>query len=74
VRLARDPSAPLTRVALLWHMHQPMYKDPLDGTYVLPWVRLHALKDYWGMVSILSETCASPSTSYRRCSTSSRTT
>src|SRR3954466_14663814 len=44
------------RVALLWHMHQPSYKDPLDGTYVLPWVRLHALKDYWGMVAILGET------------------
>src|SRR3954466_15102226 len=44
------------RVALLWHMHQPMYRDPLDATYVLPWVRLHALKDYWGMVAILAET------------------
>jgi alpha-amylase/alpha-mannosidase (GH57 family) len=44
------------RVALLWHMHQPSYRDPLDGTYVLPWVRLHALKDYWGMVAILAET------------------
>ncbi len=46
------------RLAILWHMHQPSYKDPLDGTYVLPWVRLHALKDYWGMVAILSETPA----------------
>jgi alpha-amylase/alpha-mannosidase (GH57 family) len=45
-----------TRVAMLWHMHQPEYRDPLDGTFVLPWVRLHALKDYWGMVNMLSET------------------
>ena len=37
-------------------MHQPSYRDPLDGTFVLPWVRLHALKDYWGMVEILTET------------------
>jgi len=44
------------RVAVLWHMHQPSYRDPLDGTFVLPWVRLHALKDYWGMVEILAET------------------
>jgi len=44
------------QVAVLWHMHQPSYRDPLDGTFVLPWVRLHALKDYWGMVAILSET------------------
>ena len=44
------------RVAVLWHMHQPCYRDPLDGAFVLPWVRLHALKDYWGMVALLSET------------------
>jgi alpha-amylase/alpha-mannosidase (GH57 family) len=27
-------------------MHQPYYKDPESGSYVLPWVRLHAIKDY----------------------------
>ncbi|HZM53277.1 MAG TPA: glycoside hydrolase family 57 protein [Vicinamibacteria bacterium] len=46
----------VTRVAVLWHMHQPSYRDPLDGTFILPWVRLHALKDYWGMVELLAET------------------
>jgi alpha-amylase/alpha-mannosidase (GH57 family) len=46
----------MVRVAFLWHMHQPLYRDPLDGTIVLPWVRLHALKDYLGMVKILEET------------------
>ena len=39
------PPAPI-RVALLWHMHQPYYLDPVTGESVLPWVRLHALKDY----------------------------
>jgi alpha-amylase/alpha-mannosidase (GH57 family) len=34
-------------------MHQPQYKDPETGSYLLPWTRLHALKDYWGMVKIL---------------------
>ena len=34
------------RVCFLWHMHQPYYKDPETGTYILPWVRLHAIKDY----------------------------
>jgi alpha-amylase/alpha-mannosidase (GH57 family) len=42
-------------VVLIWHMHQPQYRDPATGTYVLPWTRLHALKDYWGMVKILEE-------------------
>jgi alpha-amylase/alpha-mannosidase (GH57 family) len=34
------------RICFLWHMHQPYYKDPETGSYVLPWVRLHAVKDY----------------------------
>jgi len=47
----------LSRVnlAILWHMHQPQYRDPSTGRYLLPWTRLHALKDYWGMVKILEE-------------------
>jgi alpha-amylase/alpha-mannosidase (GH57 family) len=42
-------------IAFLWHMHQPYYRDPLSGQYSLPWVRLHALKGYFDMVSILEE-------------------
>jgi alpha-amylase/alpha-mannosidase (GH57 family) len=42
-------------VVLLWHMHQPQYRDPETGRYVLAWTRLHALKDYWGMVAMLKE-------------------
>jgi len=40
-------------LVLLWHMHQPQYRDPENGRYVLPWTRLHALKDYYGMVEML---------------------
>jgi alpha-amylase/alpha-mannosidase (GH57 family) len=43
------------RIVLLWHMHQPFYKDLVTGSYRLPWVRLHALKDYYGMVKLLDE-------------------
>lgn len=42
-------------LVLLWHMHQPQYRDPATGRYVLPWTRLHALKDYWGMVHVLRD-------------------
>jgi alpha-amylase/alpha-mannosidase (GH57 family) len=42
-------------LVLLWHMHQPQYRDPETEQYVLPWTRLHALKDYWGMVQVLAE-------------------
>ncbi len=43
------------RLLFLWHMHQPFYKDLVTGEYRLPWVRLHALKDYYGMVKLLDE-------------------
>ncbi len=42
-------------LVVLWHMHQPQYRDPETSAYVLPWTRLHALKDYWGMVQLLGE-------------------
>jgi alpha-amylase/alpha-mannosidase (GH57 family) len=42
-------------LAVLWHMHQPQYRDPETGMYVLPWTRLHATKDYWGMVKLFEE-------------------
>ncbi len=45
----------MTKVAILWHQHQPYYGDPETREQVLPWVRLHALKDYYGMVALLSE-------------------
>jgi alpha-amylase/alpha-mannosidase (GH57 family) len=40
-------------VVLLWHMHQPQYRDPLTGEYVLPWTYLHAIKDYVDMAGHL---------------------
>ncbi|MDP9112678.1 MAG: glycoside hydrolase family 57 protein [Acidobacteriota bacterium] len=45
----------MTTVCFLWHMHQPFYKDLWSGEYKLPWTRLHALKDYAGMVEILAD-------------------
>jgi len=45
----------MTNVAILWHMHQPFYQDLVTGEHILPWVRLHGLKDYFGMVALLRE-------------------
>jgi alpha-amylase/alpha-mannosidase (GH57 family) len=42
-------------VVLLWHMHQPQYRDALTGQYVLPWTYLHAIKDYTDMAAHLEE-------------------
>src|ERR1035441_817365 len=46
---------PQINLCFLWHMHQPFYKDLDSGEYKLPWTRMHALKDYYGMVHLLTE-------------------
>lgn len=40
-------------VAFLWHMHQPFYKDFGTNKYILPWVRFHAIKDYYDMAAVI---------------------
>jgi alpha-amylase/alpha-mannosidase (GH57 family) len=49
---------PALHVALLWHQHQPVYRTtlaPAPGGLTLPWVRLHALRDYYGMAALAAE-------------------
>ena len=36
-------------------MHQPYYKHPEKNYYILPWVRLHGVKDYYGMAKIVEK-------------------
>jgi len=38
-------------LVLLWHMHQPDYRDAVTGEYLLPWTYLHAIKDYADMAA-----------------------
>lgn len=40
-------------VALIWHMHQPYYRQPGSDVAVLPWTRLHATKDYLHMAQVV---------------------
>lgn len=40
-------------IAFYWHMHQPVYQLSPEGDYLMPWTRLHAVKDYLDMVTIL---------------------
>lgn len=42
-----------TNLVLCWHMHQPWYRESQVGDYQLPWVYLHALKDYVDMAAHL---------------------
>jgi len=41
------------KLSFLWHMHQPNYVDK-SGTMYMPWVFLHAIKDYYEMPWLLS--------------------
>jgi alpha-amylase/alpha-mannosidase (GH57 family) len=62
--LVRGPSAafrvgPKLHLAILWHQHQPLYRQ-LDapsarGSHAQPWVRLHAIRDYYSMASLVAE-------------------
>ena len=44
------------QIVLCWHMHQPDYRGPEQSDYQLPWVYLHAIKDYRDMVHHLELT------------------
>ena len=43
------------KLVLCWHMHQPDYRDYLNGEFVLPWTYLHAMKDYTDMAYHLEQ-------------------
>ncbi len=50
---------PALYIAWLWHQHQPLYRDPnvadAAGSYRAPWVRLHALRDYYSMAALAAQ-------------------
>ena len=46
---AQAPLQNRVDLVLVWHMHQPDYRDHATGEFQLPWVYLHALKDYSDM-------------------------
>jgi alpha-amylase/alpha-mannosidase (GH57 family) len=46
---------PRPELAIVWHLHQPLYIDPLNGKSVLPWVRLHASRSYYDFARVLPE-------------------
>ncbi len=41
------------KIAFLWHFHQPYYR--FDDEFILPWVRLHGVKDYWDLPELFHE-------------------
>ncbi len=45
----------MANVVFLWHMHQPYYVNPVTQTATMPWVRLHGVKGYLDMISVLED-------------------
>lgn len=42
-------------LAFLWHMHQPYYRNDVNGETIMPWVRLHCLQNYYDIPDILTK-------------------
>ena len=49
---------PKLLLAILWHQHQPMYLDYVSSvaknSFMLPWVRLHCIRDYYSVAALLT--------------------
>ena len=45
----------MANVVFLWHMHQPYYVNPLTHVAMMPWVRLHCVKGYLDMISLVAD-------------------
>ncbi|MBI5778540.1 MAG: hypothetical protein HZA49_03680 [Planctomycetes bacterium] len=43
-------------LAFLWHHHQPYYRIASGSSaFQMPWVRLHGIKDYYGMAALIEQ-------------------
>jgi alpha-amylase/alpha-mannosidase (GH57 family) len=42
-------------LSILWHLHQPVYRNPDSGEYVLPWVNFHLTRNYYQMAFLAEE-------------------
>ena len=43
-------------LAIVFHQHQPYYKNKLTNTYEMPWVRVHSMTEYVDSPGILANT------------------
>ena len=48
-------AARMVNVVFLWHMHQPYYVNPASRAAMMPWVRLHSVKGYLDMISVIED-------------------
>lgn len=51
-----DKVSDALNLAIVFHQHQPYYKNKLTGMYEMPWVRVHAMTEYVDSPGILATT------------------
>lgn len=51
----KELSEPVLNLVLIWHQHQPSYKDPETDIYEQPWVFMHGVNSYPYMADILND-------------------
>lgn len=54
VQLRAESTEPLY-VMFIWHYHQPWYYSANESYFILPWVRMHSVGNYYKMAYILSK-------------------
>ncbi len=54
VHVRSESSEPLY-VMFIWHYHQPWYYSANESYFILPWVRMHSVGNYYKMAYILSK-------------------
>lgn len=42
-------------INFFWHLHQPYYKDKIDNIYLLPYTKIHLIKNYYMMINIINK-------------------
>ena len=50
-----QPRQTVLNLAIVWHMHQPLYKNQLTAAYDMPWVRDHGPEEYIDHPKILAQ-------------------
>jgi len=42
-------------LSFVWHFHQPIYRHPQTGEFLMPWVNYHTTKNYWQMLRLVEK-------------------
>lgn len=55
IQAGASPGKSQLNLSLIWHQHQPLYRDAETKKYKLPWVRVHAVQEYYDSPAVTNE-------------------